>query len=229
MKRKEGTPGLEESQHIRLAWWASFFATIALIAILGLARSAQAITLPAADPGNAASTLLAFDDEAEDAEEDEEEFNECESEDEAEEEECEAELEAEEAETPRECVLSSVSATVSAATTSNKIRLAIQYTAYSPGAVKVSYFLRGSKGPLSLGVDRDRLAKKGVLRDIDTLHGRQMSKALAARDFTIQLRPADAPRYCNDLLDRHLTIRHNASGRLTWSDPGPAATAARQG
>lgn len=228
MKRKRSSTGVEEAQLIRLAWWASFFATIALIAVLGLARSAQALTLPLGGPGNALATVIAPDDEeeAEDAEDEDESF-ECEAEEEAEEEECEAEIEAEEEEAPRECVLSSATATVSAATNGNRVRLAIRYTAYSPGPIKVVYWLRGAKGPLSLGSDSERLGKQGVIRDIDTLGTAQMTRALAARNFTIQLRPANAPRYCNNLLDRHLTIRHNTAGRLTWSDPGPAATAAR--
>ena len=68
-----------------------------------------------------------------------------------------------------------------------------------------------------------------MIRDTETLSSTQMARVLAARNFTIQLRPAHAPRSCNHLLDRHLTVRKNAAGRLTWSDPGPVLTAARQG
>jgi hypothetical protein len=230
MKRKRSSANIEEAQMIRLAWWASFFATVALIAILGLARSAQAITLPAGDPLAAAAILEPEEEESED-EEEESESTECEfAEEEGEEaeEECEAEAE-EEAEAPRECVLSSASATVSTSTHSDKVRLAIRYTSYRPGAIQVAYFLHGKKGPLILGHNRIRLGAHGVIRDTDTLTAAQMAKALAAKDFTIQLRPPNAPRYCNRLLDRHLTVRHNASGRLTWSDPGPSSTVSRQG
>ncbi len=232
MKRRRDTTDVEEAQQIRLAWWASFFATVALIAILGLARSAQAVTLPVGDQGPTAAAVFAPEDEEEFEAEDEEEFasEECEFEaDEEAEEECEAEAEAEEEdEAPRECVLASAGATVTADTRGKKVRLAIRYTAYSRGALDVSYFLRGRKGPLSLGADHVRLGSRGVIRETATLTPAQMSKALAAKSFTIQLRPARAPHYCNRLLDRHLTVRHNASGRLTWSDPGPASTASRQ-
>jgi hypothetical protein len=231
MKRKRNSANLEEAQLIRLAWWASFLATVALIAILGFARSAQALTLPAGDPLAAASTFAPeeeADEEESESEEEESESAECESEDEAEEEECEAEA-AEEAEAPRECVLASASATVTTSTRSNKVRLAIRYSAYSPGAIQVVTFLRGKKGPLILGHERSHLGDHGVIRDTDTLTPAQMTKALAAQNFTIQLRPANAPNYCNRLLDRHLTVRHNTSGRLTWSDPGPSSTASRQG
>lgn len=227
MKQERSTADIEETQLIRLAWWASFFATVALIAILGLARSAQAMTPPAGDPLTAATTFLP---EEEEEGEEEGEFGECEFSEEEGEEACEEGYEEEGAEAPRECVLSSASATVSAATKGKKVSLVVRYTAYSPGSVQVTSWLRGSKGPLSLGSDRSHLGTHGVIRATDTLTAAQMTKALAARSFTIQLRPAHAPRYCDSLLDRHLTVRHNTSGRLTWSDPlSTTLTAARQG
>lgn len=221
--------GAEEARRIRLAWWASFFATVALIAILGLARSAQAVTPPTGDPAAAAAPPTPEEEEFE-GEEEESELAECEVAEEEGEGECaDSYEEMESAQAPRECVLSGASATVSAATHSDRVRLAIRYTAYSPGAIEVVYWLRGTKGPLSLGSNRSRLVTHGVIRDTARLTPAQMTRALAARNFTIQLRPANAPRYCHKLLDRHLTVRHNASGRLTWSDPGPVLTAARQG
>jgi hypothetical protein len=230
MKRKRSSAEIDEAQLIRLAWWASFFATVALIAILGLARSAEASILPAGDP-LATTSAFAPDEEEESEGEEEGENSECEfAEEEAEEEECEAEAEEEDgAEAPRECVLASASATVTAAANSDKVRLVVRYTAYSPGSIQVSYWLRGGKGPLSLGSEHAHLGGHGVIRDTATLTSTQMSRALAARNFTIQLRPAHAPHSCNHLLDRHLTVRKSASGRLTWSDPGPVLTAARQG
>lgn len=230
MKRKRAAVNLEEAQLIRFAWWGGFSATIALIAILGLARSAQGMTLPVGEPLAAATSFVPDEEDEEESEEEEEESEsaECEFEDEEEAEECEAEAE-EEAEAPRECILASASATVTTSTRSNKVRLAIRYTSYSPGAIQVVSFLRGKKGPLILGHERSHLGAHGVIRDTDTLTPAQMTKALAAQNFTIQLRPASAPHYCNKLLDRNLTVRHNSSGRLTWSDPGPSSTASRQG
>jgi hypothetical protein len=236
MKRRRNAVGLEEAQRIRFAWLGAFFATVALIAILGLARSAQAMTVPLVSPTlSAVSFVPPEEDEEEEFDGEEEKWSaaaECEeaAESEADEEECEAVAEEEaEAEAPRECVLSSANATVTTATNSDKVRLAIRYTAYSPGAIQVVYFLRGKKGPLQLGSDRSHLGAHGVIRDTDTLTTAQIPKALAARNFTIQLRPASAPRYCDNLLDRHLTVRANISGRLTWSDPGPTSTASRLG
>jgi hypothetical protein len=54
MRRKRGSLPDHEAHVARLAWWAAFLATIALVAILSMARSAQASRLPvAADPGSA--------------------------------------------------------------------------------------------------------------------------------------------------------------------------------
>ena len=42
----------EEAAAIRFAWWAAFFATLTLVAVLGIAKSAQALTVPpAGTPG----------------------------------------------------------------------------------------------------------------------------------------------------------------------------------
>jgi hypothetical protein len=222
MRRKSGIGGSEGPHAIRVAWWASFLATVVLLALLGVARSAQALTPPkTAGPTAAGVSLPAGESEAEEeGEEGEAEGEECEAEEAEEEfeaEECEAEAGA--AEAPRQCVLSSAVATVSASTVSDKVRLTIRYTAFAPGSVQVVAWSRGTKGPLSLNRESDHLSGKGVLRETENLTEAQMSKAAAAKSFTVQLRPAHAPRYCHSLLDRHLTIRHSAAGRLTWSDP----------
>lgn len=230
MKRKPSAVPTAEAHLIRFAWLASFLTTLALIAILGVVRSAEAMPMPPSAPTTSVLSSDSGEEESE-AEEEETEAWECEAAEAEEQAECEAEAAeaAAEEEAPRRCVLSSADATVSAATSSNRIKLAIRYTAYSPAAVQVVYFLRGAKGPLSFDSEQSRVGRHGIIRDADTLTTAQMSKALAARSFTVELRPANVPHYCDGLLDRHLTVRHNASGRLTWLDPGPASTASRLG
>ncbi len=220
MKRKPGIGGGEDPRAIRFAWWASFLATVALIALLGIARSAQALTPPTATGPIPSAVSLPVDESESEEEEEEEEVEECEAE-------AEEEFEVEEcgggeeqgAEAPRECVFSSAVATVSASTVSDRVRLTIHYTAFAPGSVQVVTWSRGTKGPLSLNKESDHLSGEGVLRETEDLTHAQMNKAAAARSFTVQLRPAHAPRYCHSLLDRHLTVRHSAAGHLTWSDP----------
>ena len=215
MRRKPDIAESRDARTFRLAWWASFLATLALIAALGIARSAQALTLPPTGTGGTAFAISPPSGESE-SEEEEFEAEECEV---VEEEECEEEVEEEGAEAPRECVLSSAGATVSASSASGKVRLAVHYTAYSTGTVEVVYWLRGAKGPLSLGGDRAHFGRKGLIRETEALTEAQMSKAIAAKNFTVELRPAHAPRYCNHLLDRHLTVRRAVPGGFIWSDP----------
>ena len=218
MREKSSAASADQTPATRLAWWSAFFATVALIAILSMARSAQALTLPVVGPlPNPAAAAPDPEAEAESDEGEEEEFESEECEEEEEEgEECEEE---DGSEAPSECLLSSASAKVSASTASDKLRLVVRYTTFSPASVAVYYFLRGSKGPLSLGGDRKHFARSGVFRQTETLSESQMAKVLAAKDFTVQLRPSKAPRYCHSLFDRHLTAKRAVAGGLSWSDP----------
>jgi hypothetical protein len=234
MRAKLHEIGEDSARAARIAWFASFVATIVVVAILALAKSAQALTLPSGNalPPAVTAPLEEDAEEAEEGEEPDEEgvegesgSSDCEIGGEEDEEECEAEAEADERE---ECFLSSATATVSANGASNKVRLAIHYTAFSPTTVGIDFWLRGSKGPLSLGSDRDHLGRKGVLRVSETLSEGQMSKALAAKKYTVQLRPANAPGYCHEYLDRQLTVRHAAAGGFTWTDPELGYRASRQ-
>ena len=219
MRRK---PGLvrPEAHAARIAWWASFLATLTLIAILGLARSAQALTLPPAGeilPGSNAAAPAApeeeeAEEEAEASEEGEFEVEECESDDAAEQAECEEEAAGE---APRECLLSSATATVSAG--HDRVRLRLRYTAASPVAVAVDYGLHGAKGSLFLGSEKKRVKTSGVLRLNKQLGEAQMAKVLAARSFTVRLRVPGTPGYCRSFFDRQLDVRHATPSGLSWS------------
>ena len=56
MRRKPSAVASDEEAAIRFAWWAAFFATLTLVAVLGLAKSAQALTIP---PPQAPRTVAA--------------------------------------------------------------------------------------------------------------------------------------------------------------------------
>jgi hypothetical protein len=219
MRRKHSDGATDSIHAARVAWWASFFATVALIAVLGLARSAQAITVPTFSGVTATATAppsagedLEGEEEAEAESEDEElEAEECE-----EEEECEGE---DDPEVPAECVLSSAQATVFASGAQDKVRLIVRYASSSPTVVAVDFGLHGSKGSLYLGESRKRFSKAGVFRETASLSEPQMAKVIGARDFTVQLYALGAPHYCRHSLDRHLTLRSAAPSGLTWSDP----------
>lgn len=212
MRRKLGAVPTHGVHSARFAWWAAFLATLALIAILGFARSAQALTV--ASGGETVAAVAPFgeeaDDEAETSEDEEFETEECEA---GEEEECEEE---DDAEVPEECLLDSAKATVFASPGQDKVRLQVRYTTSSPTAVAVDYGLHGAKGSLYLGGEKKHFASEGVLRLTKSLSANQMSKVMAARDFTVRLRPPGAPHYCQPFFDRQLDLRRATPSGLTW-------------
>ncbi len=167
--------------------------------LLGASASAHALTLPV--PAQVPPFAPPADDEEEVDDEseagDEEEADEpdlCESDDEEAEERCEEELlEAEEAE---ECVLEDASASFTAAPGAGEVRLRVHYRAFAPALVSVDARLRGSKGSLRLGGDRTRFRRAGVYRYSFDLGTKQMAKAVAAKDFEVDLQAAGTPADC---------------------------------
>ena len=220
---------------IKLAWWTGFLATLVLVFALAQAKSAQALTLPAPAEALAGALASEAEDEGEAPDEDEGEGDweygeeECEvfGEGEEEEEFCE-EVEGEDG-TPPECLLSSAEATVSAIPARDTLRLSVRYTARSPAAVKVEYWLRGGKGPLRLGEDRKRFNRKGTFRATERLSDPQMRKVLAARSFTVELQAVNTPRYCHRYFDQKLTVRRASGAGLTWSEPAARTAMRAQG
>jgi hypothetical protein len=214
MRRRASAPPSDEAIAIRFAWWAAFFATLTLVAVLGLAKSAQALNVPPGPPGTVAAPAAApaeeeSEDEAEASEDEGIVFEECEDEEECEEEEGSAEA-------PEECLLSSAEATVTASANQDKIRLQIRYTTSSPTAVAVDYGLHGGKGSLYLGGEKKQFARHGVLRLTESLTEAQMAKVMAAKGFTVRLRVAAAPGYCKAFFDHQLNVRRATPSGLAW-------------
>jgi hypothetical protein len=217
MRRRSTAVASNEAAAIRFAWWAAFFATLTLIAVLGIVKSAQALTVPpTAVPGVAAAPALALDeeDEAEASEDEGFEDEDCGVE---EGEECEDESGGPEA--PGECLLTRAQATVAVAANHDRVRLQVRYATSTPTAASVDYGLHGSKGSLYLGGERKHLAKQGVLRLAKTLTETQMAKAMAAKGFTVRLRVPAAPGYCKAFFDYQLDVRRATPSGLSW---GPA-------
>jgi hypothetical protein len=218
MRRKPAVTTDHEATTIRIAWWASFLATLALIALLGIAKSAQALTLsdpaptgtfPAVVPALAEEEV--DEGEAEASEDEELEAEECV---ENEEEECE---EAEDgAAAPAECLLSSAEATIFAASNRDRVRLQLRYTSNAPTPVALAYGLHGSKGSLYLGGEKKRFARRGVLHLDRSLTEPQMAKVMAARSFTVRLRVLDTPDYCQSFFERQLDVRRATPSGLSW-------------
>lgn len=214
MRRRHSAHGGDEAAAIRFAWWAAFFATLSLVAVLGLAKSAQAMTLPGT---SAATTLLTpapaaeeSEDEAEASEDEGFEDEECEED----EEECEEDFGPGEA--PQECLLTSAQTTATAAANKDKVQLRIRYTTSTPTAVTVEYGLHGGKGSLYLGSEKKHFGRRGVLRLTKVLTESQMTKAMAAKGFTVQLRVPAAPNYCKSFFDYQLDVRQATPSGLSW-------------
>jgi hypothetical protein len=202
-----------------LAWTASFLATLTLVAILAMAKSAQAFTVPAA-PGITAIAAAAppadeeAEDEAEASEGEEPEAEECEV---GEEEECEDEAGPE---APQECLLSSAEATIDASTDRAKVRLLVRYTTSTPTAVAVEYGLHGAKGSLYLGSEKKHFGRQGVLHLTRRLSEAQMTKVVAAKEFTVRFHVLAAPGFCHPFFDRRLDVRRTTPSGLAWSESG---------
>ena len=214
MRRRHSAHAGDEAAAVRFAWCAAFFATLTLVAALGLAKSAQALTIPATPATGSPGVLAAppaeeFEDEAEASEDEGLEAEECEGD-----EECEDDAGLGEA--PQECLLTSAQATVSTSARKDTVRLQLRYAMSAPAAVDVAYGLHGSKGSLYLGGEKKQLAKKGVLRLTKTLTEDQMTKATAAKGYTVRLRVPAAPGYCQSFFDYQLDVRQATPSGLSW-------------
>jgi hypothetical protein len=218
--RWRATTAEDTARALRLAWTASFLATLMLVATLVMAESAQALPMPGV-AGLPTAAAAAPDEELEDESEAEAEASEGE---ELEAEECEEgeEEECEEGgagpEAPPECLLSSAKATVLVSPHQDRVRLLVSYTTSSPTTVAVAYGLHGAKGSLSLGSDKKHFAKKGVLHLTKRLTDTEMAKVLAAKGFTVRLHALAAPSRCSPLFDRQLDVRQVTPSGLAWSE-----------
>jgi hypothetical protein len=141
---------------------------------------------------------------------------ECFEEGEGAEEECEAEADDTSPFPPEECLLRTARARVFAYTAHDRVRLVIRYTSLAPAQVSVDYWMKGRKGPLSLGHAKQRFAKKGLFRLAESFSAEQMEKVRAAKGFTVTMRIPAAPKYCNQYYSRHLTIKRTIKNQVLW-------------
>lgn len=190
---------------------------LVLLALFAFSAPAQALPLPElggppAPPSEEADEDAGGEEEPED-EADEEGAFECTIEDEEDVQLCAeiAQEEREEAEAER-CVIEDASARVAANPGNNTVRVTIRYKAYSPAAVAIDAKLRGAKGRLHLGAGRARFRRAGTFHDSFALGEKRMEKALAAREFAIDVQAVNTPRSCRF----HLTA-HRGGGKRLWS------------
>ena len=161
-----------------------------LLAALGLAAAAQASPLPLPDQ---VRPLLEEEVESEELEDGEAELDEeiCVTEEERAEEFCE-----EEAEEGEECAVEDATAKLTAKPGADSFGLTIRYRASAPTAVTIDARLRGGKGGVHLGASRARFRRSGTFRDSFSLSEKEMERALTAREFLVEVRAVNSPRYC---------------------------------
>jgi hypothetical protein len=221
----------------RSATWtaaAVFAAALALTALLGAPRPAQALTVAGAPqietavdggPADGARTEEAQppfgeEDECEGFEEEDGSGEEDEG--------CEVELELERegqagadgAQPPEECLLRSARARLVSSAAQSRIKLAVQYTAFAPTDAYVDYKLIGARGTLTSAVAHQRLAGKGAFNLSRRLDDAEMEKAQAARRVIVFLDVPGAPPYCRPYETRHLTPRQSPHSQVVWLQSG---------
>jgi hypothetical protein len=187
-----------------------------LAASLFLASAAHAAAVNPPVPGLPPLTLL--ETELIGADEEEAEEGEWEDEDEGEGDEWE-EFEAG-GEPPVECLLRSASARAVVPANEDKLRLTIRYTTFEPTEATIDYRMRGGKGSLHLPQVRQRLGEQGTVHVAEPLSEAQAGRARAAHDFAIQFRIADAPRECQALFTRHLTVKRPVHDQVVFRQAG---------
>lgn len=125
-----------------------------------------------------------------------------------------AQEEREEAEAEHErCVLEDATASVAASPGNGTVRLTIHYRSFAPAAVAIDARLRGAKGGLHLGGSHAHFRRSGVFHDSFGLSKKAMAKALAAREFAIDLRAVNTPASCA----LHLATHRGGASKLRWS------------
>jgi hypothetical protein len=182
---------------------------VLLVSLFAVAGPARALSVPV--PPLPAGEEAEENEEGEEVEGDESEA--CEA-DPEEGETCEeAEEAVEEAAEAEECVIEDASAKVAANPGNDTVRLTIRYRALRPSAVAIDARLHGNKGGLHLGADHARFRRTGVFHDSFGLNKREMVRALAAREFAIELHAVNTPAYCRIQLAAH----RGAGRKLLWS------------
>lgn len=201
---------------------------LALLSLFAFAAPAAAVALPevllsqASEEADEAEAEAEAEDESDPGEG--EDSTECTIEDEEDAKLC-AEIAAEEqAEAEaEECVLEDATARVSPQAGNDTVQLVIRYSSFVPAPVAIDARLRGPQGRLHLGAEHAHFRRAGVFRDTFVLGEKAMGRALAAREFEVELQALNTPRYCRLELNGALhrakrSLRAGARGRS--GDPG---------
>jgi hypothetical protein len=184
-----------------------------LIALFTAVGPAQALIAPPATvPSLSVRAEEPEEEETEEAEGEEAESEGCEV-DAEEGEDCEEVEAAEEEAAAEECVIEDARAKVAANPGIDTVHLTIHYRTFAPAAVAIDSKLHGRKGSLHLGSSHTRFRRAGVFHDSFGLSAKEMAKALAAREFAVDLHAVNTPGYCRV----ELTAHRGGTRKLIWS------------
>jgi hypothetical protein len=219
MIAKPETTATHSQRTVRIAWWVAFVLTVALLAALGLARSASAAGAPGAAKPSPPIATPPFETEEEcEADEPncEEEFSaeECE---EGEEAECEEGFEEGE-EAPTECLLTTAQPRIAIAPEQRRLRLEVRYTVTAPADVLVGLRSAGGHGSTSVAAQKRHLIHSGSFQETVELSPAAATRALAAKQFTVRLHVLGVPSSCQRYESRHLSVKHQAHGGAVFSE-----------
>jgi hypothetical protein len=115
---------------------------------------------------------------------------------------------------PRECLLRTARASVSAG--AGRARLTLRYTTFSPTDAHLSYRLSGSKGALRVDDQRRHLSRRGVIRLNERLDKSETARVKAARRFTVEIDVPGVPADCRRFSVLKLSVKRATHSRLTW-------------
>lgn len=193
---------------LRFACLVSFAITLVAIAVLAVAKSAQASSTAPAHLVDRPALLLPLEEEAEgEYEEEWEEDEELEEEDEG---------AKGSAEPPEECGLRSARASAVADESQARVRTQVSYTSFEPVRAEIDFKLSGPKGSVTIGRDRKQLSYSGAIRGSEQLSAGELAKALVAQRITVTVRVLEAPATCRRYSDRHLKSRKAGGDRIAW-------------
>jgi hypothetical protein len=120
---------------------------------------------------------------------------------------------------PAECNLYATTAHLVASDRHDSVRLTLRYETGEATNVKVEYWLKGGHGSLQLSPLRRHMSTRGTIQGSERLSAREMAKVRAARVFVVHLDMPGLPQYCERYCTRRLTVKREAAGQTTWSEP----------
>lgn len=113
---------------------------------------------------------------------------------------------------PAACQIRQAESTITTLPGSDQVRLTVRYRTYSPTQVTVELKLRDKKGSVAIQHETKHMGDKGVLHITTKLGAAVMERALAASEFDVALRAPETPGFCAHALEQRLhSVKHTSA------------------